>query len=376
MVQNLGIKKVEMGKKLRRADAILHTVLAASEALRLKQLDREAIPRLQQVLGASASTFYRFNDQGVIYPIGGTYLNDMPAYVVEFRHRDPIWDQVVQADPRLTVFLPVQAMGMERFRQSAIYHEYYRHYDAEDLCMLRFTNPSFGTPGTTGVMLFRSKWEPPFSVRDVATAQRLLPAFAAAVRRSEHFKTIENETLGLEALISRTALQPVLALNERGQLLWISPLARGLLGPDFDPKKHVPERLVFAARALAKASLEEKAPKIPQAALAFPLDDGRTLRANLFLWRSPTGEPAVAVFLEDGLKDPEAAFSIDPSFGLTPAETKVLEQLVSGLSNREMARRLFVSIETVRTHVSHILAKLEVRSRAEAVAHVLKRLSR
>jgi DNA-binding NarL/FixJ family response regulator len=52
----------------------------------------------------------------------------------------------------------------------------------------------------------------------------------------------------------------------------------------------------------------------------------------------------------------------------TPREIEVLQLVADGLANREIGTRLFLSEETVKSHVRHLLAKLQARSRAHAVA--------
>ena len=53
--------------------------------------------------------------------------------------------------------------------------------------------------------------------------------------------------------------------------------------------------------------------------------------------------------------------------GLTSREYEVLQLIAGGLSNQEIASRLFVSLNTVKTHTSNLFAKLDVQRRTQAV---------
>ncbi|MCF7549163.1 helix-turn-helix transcriptional regulator [Pseudonocardia sp. WMMC193] len=61
---------------------------------------------------------------------------------------------------------------------------------------------------------------------------------------------------------------------------------------------------------------------------------------------------------------------------LTPREREVLAEIAEGHTNREIARRLFISEKTVGIHVTHLFAKLGVRSRVQAGALWVRSASR
>jgi DNA-binding NarL/FixJ family response regulator len=83
-------------------------------------------------------------------------------------------------------------------------------------------------------------------------------------------------------------------------------------------------------------------------------------------------EPAVQRRLIESLRErPPAAPAPPPPApdDLTPREVEVLGLIARGLSNGDIARRLFVSEATVKTHVNNIFSKAGVRDRAQAVRY-------
>jgi DNA-binding NarL/FixJ family response regulator len=79
---------------------------------------------------------------------------------------------------------------------------------------------------------------------------------------------------------------------------------------------------------------------------------------------------------------PKAAFALEEMSVskrddlLTPRELEVLEGISAGLSNKAIARKLGISLHTVKFHVESLFHKLGARSRAEAVARAIVKRSR
>jgi DNA-binding CsgD family transcriptional regulator len=91
-----------------------------------------------------------------------------------------------------------------------------------------------------------------------------------------------------------------------------------------------------------------------------------------------TPQEAVAAMLEEPADLPAAgarAAAADPAegLGLTPREGDVLRLLAQGYSNREIAEALFISPRTVNFHVTNLLAKLDLESRAAAAVFAVRR---
>ncbi len=80
-------------------------------------------------------------------------------------------------------------------------------------------------------------------------------------------------------------------------------------------------------------------------------------------------DPGVAATLVEAIAQPAGE---PPPDRLTPREREVLELIGRGYANKRIAVELGLSEKTVKTHVSHLLAKLGVRDRTQAAVHALR----
>ena len=96
------------------------------------------------------------------------------------------------------------------------------------------------------------------------------------------------------------------------------------------------------------------------------------LFAGLGIWLGlKLTRPKETVVVKEILVPAPVAFERDErkleALGITPRELEILELIAQGLSNKEIAARVFVSENTVKTHSSRVFDKLGARRRTQAV---------
>lgn len=88
---------------------------------------------------------------------------------------------------------------------------------------------------------------------------------------------------------------------------------------------------------------------------------------------SPSIARRLLKMVKSGKSPEKAGKKEEVPFDLSPAELKILEQVVEGKSNKEIAEEVFLSPWTVKTHIKNIYKKMQVNSRAAAVRLAMKR---
>jgi DNA-binding NarL/FixJ family response regulator len=199
----------------------------------------------------------------------------------------------------------------------------------------------------------------------LADDERLVRAGFRQILRSEGIDVVGEAADGVATVQAARKLRPDVVLMDirmpnldgleatRQLLAGPEPRPRVLVLTTFDLDEYVYEAL----RAGASGFLLKDAPEDQLIAAIHVVADGGSLFAPSvtrrliaeFTRRRPQGAPPSALAK------------------LTPRELEVLRLIARGLSNQEIAAELFLSEHTARTHVAHILSKLSLRDRVQAV---------
>ena len=205
--------------------------------------------------------------------------------------------------------------------------------------------------------LMRSDRARPFGAGDVEFVRLMAPTIGRALRAA--FDRERAAAFGMGDVGPDASGVLVLAANGREQFrtpaadMWLDLLRRAEVGGE----EYLPGA-VSAAVAALRAGL-----------------DG-TLHATVRAW-TPVGSLRVeaapgddngAVSVVMTPERPPVPPEVPAVWPVTQAERQVLELLVRGLSNRELAAELHVSVNTIQTHLAHAYEKLGVQSRSQLLA--------
>lgn len=204
----------------------------------------------------------------------------------------------------------------------------------------------------------------------LADDHALFRAGIASLLEAWGMETVGQAANGLEALAQARALRPDLVLMDIGMAPCNGLEATRLI------KAELPEtRIVIVTVSDDDDDLFEA---VKSGAEGYLLKDISEEELGRTLTGIATGEPALSPGLAAKILDEFARLARDDAAkeaeadGLTPREREVLELVVTGATNRETAAALYISENTVSFHMKHILAKLHLKNRAQAVAYAIR----
>jgi DNA-binding NarL/FixJ family response regulator len=198
----------------------------------------------------------------------------------------------------------------------------------------------------------------------VADDQSMIRAgFRLLLAREPDIDVVGEARNGIEAVQQAARFNPTVVLMDirmpeldgleaTRQILAADPAARILILTTFDVDEYVYEALQAGASGFV---LKDDPPEQLIAAL-------RTVAAGDALLSPAVTKRVIKQFTR--LPRPVPPKAVDE---LTARELDIFRLIAEGLSNAEISERLFISDTTVKTHVTHILQKLDLRDRVQAV---------
>lgn len=251
----------------------------------------------------------------------------------------------------------------KEYRRLGLYHECYRKIDADHQIALAI--PSSATK-LIGIALNRAGRD--FSERDRILLNLLRPHLEQAYRNAQAVTRSRREFASLTQAIEASD-RGLILLGEKGRMQLCSNGARRQLSDYFDDSLQMtlPEPIaswVAYEEVLLKISGDVPSPRVP----LIIEKAGRQLAIRLIT--DGTDSDRMLLLEEQPRRFSAGALA---ALGLTNRESEILVCVAQGMSDKKIAATIGRSLPTVKKHLEHVLHKLDVESRSQAVARVLEK---
>ncbi len=338
-------------------------VVAASYRLAsLGTIGAEVLP----ALAATSNACFAFLHHGGTCRAPTTVTWPPKADVLDTYQRDYAADcpfVPIKVASREWVLPLTRRLPRKQLSKTAFYADLLRPAGLEHHVELRLEAPPEEGLPLAGIILCRDRRAGEFSDGDLRALASLRSVLTSATRRVLELEHALDRIAALEAILATgDARAVILAVDADGRELELhAPAGRqdaGLLEKLRDPS--------HALRKLARDVARGKRVSDHVHATSRPLSgDYGVYWADVALLARSGDQRQIAMIT---LKMTTPPTNARRDWKLSRTETAVLMEIVAGCNNEEIGKRLFISPETVRTHLTRVYRKMGVRSRLEAAA--------
>lgn len=338
----------------------------------LSDVPAEILAPMADYLDAETGCFLQFlaDDGGL--RVGRNSCYNVPAsahrdYISHYFRADPaITSGRTQHDDLTSVFCTEEVCDYSAFTRGELYNDFFEPNRIHHVLVMMMRPDEYSADRLV-LGFHRSKGAAPFTPEQTSRARRLAAAASSAVRSLtlQDTLTLRDETISrFEQAHPETGV-----VFFDTSLTLLSGNAKGLSDLKLGIHADAQETARLAQVHAACQELHDASDSDRNLSVRLSQDEG--LMATVQMRPTPRGEVLFTVHTtgrdtEDTLRRRCA------DFGMTRREIDAVRLLSSGLSNNEIATRLFISPRTVENHFRSIYAKAGVNTRAQLLAQVLR----
>ncbi|HKY63501.1 MAG TPA: response regulator transcription factor [bacterium] len=353
-----------------REKATASILRAAYEASTWEEFGAQAVTSLDQLFNTSLSILFRSDERGPVIASAGAIEIHL-QWAEKYFHCDPMIPAISARNQGL-----LQASDCPEWRaflKAPVYVDLAKSCGVHDYFMFRFSEAQPYKSGCVQLLLARGHHQASFNREERRRAESLLPPLQALGRWIDRSRILSDSCSTLEGVLDSEG-RPKIAFDIDGKLLCASRTAEKLVGLETRGRFRISEELRAAVRRFGDL-VKERSSEAPSPQVALYGKNAQPIQVTLRLAKTRSGNPFVLAEVEraDLLAQIPQLGEVAQRYGLTKTETEVLRLLAQGLTDQEIAQRLFISRDTVHTHAGHLFGKLGVNSRLQAalVAHGL-----
>ena len=323
----------------------------------------EVARQLKGLLGAEVAAF--------ALPSAGIYSEEFPTPMPEFLEAAvPAYEEFGIRDLMVEMPIMTPTKGMGRRRSEYVRSPFFQEFLKAKHCYESITLAAAPRTGARideipAIHLHKSRDEERFNEKQEALSQLIYPAFKAGV---EMVRQMGVQRSGLRHILDGLG-EAAMLVDVSGRTLHVNQALSemGALDPEMT---QIEEAMIRVARATGQGGSEVH----PAAAISevHTAAARYRLRVTLLSEEVMGRSPAVLVVTERLSAVLPSGDRLKEHFGLTKQQTRVALLLAKGMTDKEIAEKLFISPHTARNHSKHVLKKLEINSRAQ-VRPVLER---
>ncbi len=233
------------------------------------------------------------------------------------------------------------------------------------------------------ITLWRSRKQPDYQTEDISRAGILAPHLAIAMRNVSRVARVNNWQKQLTHL-EEVENEGLILLDHRLRAVFFNSKAQELccqLNPDSESHPVVPSESEFPIPAvviddclelLDRLKVEEQPVLWPKSRVIISLNGLKVRLESSLIWQSvqAAAKPSFIITLKELAEDYEEGTSLQSRFNLSKRELEIIYYIVKGLSDSEIADKLFISRLTVQTHIKNIYRKLGAKNRIELYRYI------